>query len=167
MTQIDDPRQLVKILLEEEFNTANLVGSFTPVYSTGWFNEVGKPIVTVSNPEESPVNGGDTGFTYSKSDGTGGAADVAGTVQVNCWAHRGHTSENPKQVTWDLSEEVKRIANDTSQPANHSFTSSKVSGDNLGYLSWFDRDAFVEERDDEDEPLFRFRCLVGYGYLNK
>jgi len=167
MTQIDDPKLLLKFLVEEELDTANIVGSFDPVVATGWFNDVGKPLITVSTSEESPVGGGDTGFTYVKSDGTGGAADLSGTIQINCWADRQLTNENPKQVVWDLSEEVKRIVNETSQPAQHSFTTNQVSGDNYNFLSWRGRPPADLTEKDREAVMFRELCIVGYGYLNK
>lgn len=86
--QITDIRLLVRDVLREQWDNSELVTPLTDDdIHTGWYDDgKGYPQVTVTNPEEGVLDGGDTGVTGINGSGDGYVQHRNGTVLVNCWA---------------------------------------------------------------------------------
>lgn len=111
---IKDIRLQVRNLLRTNWNNAEMVESLDDDdIHTGWWDE-GKdnPQVTVSHPEESPLQGGDSGVTGLKGDGTGYVQHINGTITVNCWggSREDYANRGEAEVqTQAMADEVERI----------------------------------------------------------
>ena len=150
---ITDPKVTITSLLKTNWSGSNTSG-VTPTFSTGWFDEKAQhPMVTITNESEATTGGGNTG--YFGIDGAGGTAhqQIVGSVDVNVWSTRDDSSSvNPKQLTFEMSEEVKRIVR-----ANY------LSATDLDFISWGGR---LERVDTNQSPTsYRYLCQVTYGYL--
>jgi hypothetical protein len=80
-----EPReQLVLDILRGNWDNTNTFG-LTPKISYGWFEGVDQPQVTIQQPSEGPINGGNTG--YSAIDGSDGTLhqDISGSVDLHIW----------------------------------------------------------------------------------
>ncbi len=125
-----------------------------PVIRHGWVNRTGKsPEVTVSNPEESPLAGGSTGFSGINQSGHP-TQEVDGTVTVNVWADRDRTNENPRKLVFEMKNEVQRII-----IANALVPTS----DDYSHISYMGGRRMPPETDVKP-PMWRWQILVGYGY---
>lgn len=153
----DAPEVVVRAILTDEWNPANTL-DITPNVHMGWLDPSGnQPEVTVSNPEESPVLGADTGFRGIAPDGSP-TKDIGGTVMVNVWASRDRTDANPRQLVHLMKEEVRRIIDEVHHDA--------PTSDDLIYLS-FDGGQRRVEQEDDPPVVYRFLTRVGYGYSNR
>jgi len=99
---VKDIKLLVRDLLRNEWDNTD---SVKPVESddihTGWWDaSKDYPQVTVTSDEEGPLNGGDTGVTGIKGDGSGYVQHRNGTVLVDCWAgsQEDYSSRGEEQV---------------------------------------------------------------------
>lgn len=151
-TSITDPILTIKDLLKDNWNPAN-TSSVTPTFSTGWWDESNtSPQVTITNPDD--IARGTTGYTGIKSDGSGPTQEYDGEVDVGCWAVRdedGH-NVNPKKLTYEFKEEIRRILMANAQGAG-----------SLNRIALM-RDTLVV--DQEATPTLYHRvCEVGYGYI--
>lgn len=172
MTTIDDPKLVLKELLVDEWNAAN-VYDVTPKRNTGWRDsDLAGPQVTVSGDEESPLN--PTGFSGIEPDGSGPTATTRGTVALNTWTTRPLTEatatgmDNPKGLSKALSSECKRIVRANLDPGQHAFNVGGLTAEHYRYISWLGREFLPEEPDaDEDPIVYRYRCEVRYEYLDR
>lgn len=149
---MEDPKLTIKDLIKDGWNAAN-VSSVTPSFSTGWFDrKATHPQITVTNPDEMPVRGGETGYSGIKADGSGPTQTRVGGLLVNCWAHRDDGSGvNPKQLTWEMSEEVERI-----------ILANFNQATDLDGISFGDR---IERIDDSVSPaVYRYECTIIFWY---
>lgn len=148
---IADPKLTIKNLLATNWTASN-TSNVTPTFGTGWFNEESKhPQVTVTDRNDTPIRGGETGYQAIKSDGSGPTQTIIGTANVNVWSTRDANSVNPKQLTHEMAEEVQRIV-----LANYN-----GSGD-LRWLAW---GGALERVDTQVRPaVFRYLCEVRYSY---
>ena len=131
----------------------------------GWVSPDGtSPEVTVSNPEESPVNTG-TGYTGLNQHGHP-TQQMAGTVQVNCWATRDRmpvvsssggyeTRMNPRQWVTLAKLEVERIIREEVYDA--------PTVDEIKWLSLMGANRFGEEGEGGDPMMWRYQIFVGWG----
>lgn len=153
---------LVLELLKDAWNASNTFG-VTPKISFGWFREdVPQPQVTVGQPEESPVDGGETGYSHISADGNPGQT-IGGTVDVHVWSTpdkleaQGASTNNPRQYNERCCEEVQRIVGENaSTPTNPSTGNEPVSS--LAY----DGRQPVPEPDHDDR--YHYIATVQYGY---
>lgn len=154
--------KLVLDLLEDEWNASNTFGA-TPHISYGWFDESKTvPQVTIRQPEESPVDGGNTGYSHIGPDGDPGQT-IGGTVQVHVWSssdrldQAGASTSNPREFNERCCEEVQRIVTaNAASPTNPSTGAQPVSS-----IAYDGRDPVPEP----DRPnVFHYRALVRYGY---
>lgn len=85
---ITDPKLTVQDLLRANWDNTDMVVALNDdEIHTGWFDANRSfPQVTVTSTEEGVVNGGESGVTGLKGDGTGVTQHRNGTVLVNCWA---------------------------------------------------------------------------------
>lgn len=163
MTTVLDvaPEVLVRSILRgvgvySGWKPANTSG-VTPRIHQGWLDRgYDEPEVTITNPEESPVQGGETG--YRGIDPAGGSPHqrIDGTVTVVCWSSRERSNVNARQLTHEMKEEVRRLIQD-----DYDAPSSSVI-DRLSYLNGQRR----PEDTEEEETLYRYDVLVGYGYTS-
>jgi len=113
-TNISDIRLKVRDLLRQNFDNTEMVESLEDDdIHTGWWDG-GKdaPQITITNTEESPLQGGDSGITGLKGDGSGYVQHINGTVTVNCWAggREDYTNEGEAQVQAQaMADEIERI----------------------------------------------------------
>lgn len=158
---MNDPKIQLRDLLLDEWNTSNTSLSDRPRVHTGWYDYKNPvPQVTITNKEESTVNGGDTGI--SAGTGTGKPAQHrAGTILVNGWSGtreelRGEgpndTDINPKQMAYELGKEIVRIT---------------LNYDIDDFLSI--APDTVRELADSDAPeiVFREECVIRFVYVRR
>ena len=157
----ESPSTLVLDILQDGWTAGNTFGQ-TPDIHFGWFNEDSTvPQVTVGQPEESPVDGGTTGYNSITQDGSPGQ-EVDGTVEVNVWARRGDmgssTTTNPRQYNYQATEEIQRLCEaNANAPTNPDTGNQPV--DHIAYLGR------QPQPDTNRTPtVFRYIVPVGYGY---
>lgn len=151
---MQDPVLTIKDLVKDNWDNSNTAISYDPDIHTGWHQEeANNPQVTASNPEESPIRGGATGYAAMDPTGSGGVQELDGTVNVDCWSDREvESGVNPKQLTFEFTEEVKRIV----KANQHSATDLRV-------IAYGGR-TFVPPDSDENPPVFHYNVPVGYLY---
>lgn len=105
-----DPKLSIKDLIKTNWVAANIVGTITPDFHTGWWNP--KSLSTqLTFTGKSGAFQGESGYGAIEGGGGGPVQIKDGVLFVNCWAFRdeGAGSPNPKQVVYDCTEEVRRI----------------------------------------------------------
>jgi len=111
---IKDIKLLVRDLLRENWDNTSLVENVeSDDIHTGWWDD-GKafPQVTITADEEGPLNGGNTGVTALKGDGSGYVQHRNGTVLVDVWAgsREDYTNRGEEQLQLqEMMDEVERI----------------------------------------------------------
>lgn len=167
----DAPEVLVKNLVRDEWDASNVLG-ITPYTHHGWVEssldgETSSDAyfeVAVDDPDESPVNGGQTGFSGTDGAGRGPVQEMAGEVYVRCFAQRGRVGQdgngedaNPRQAARLMRDEVERILD-----AHYDGTDAEGEPTDLEYLAW---GGAARRKDAEREPtLWWFECLATFGY---
>ena len=105
-----DPTISIKNLVVTNWVPGNIVGTLTPDFHTGWWNpkSIGAQ-VTFTGKDESFE--GVAGYNAIEGGGGGPVQITNGVLFVNCWAYRdeGAGGANPKQVVYDMAEEIRRI----------------------------------------------------------
>ena len=105
-----DPLVSVKNLIKTNWIPGNVVGTTTPDVHTGWWNPKSLAAqITVSGKSESFE--GASGYNAIEGGGGGPVQIVNGVMFANCWAYRneGVAGPNPKQLVYDMAEEIRRI----------------------------------------------------------
>lgn len=151
-----DPVLTVKDLLKNNWVIGNTNLTEIPQIHTGWYSEDQNHVqVSVTGGDERPVRGGETGFA-GIAQGGAPAQIRGGEIYVDIWCHRdmimGTSTPipNPKDVRWNLSNEVMRIITANYQPADYL------------WLSFWDR---LKITDIEKSPIiFRMRCIIRFGW---
>jgi len=154
-----DPTLTIKNLLRDEWATAN-TSNIEPNFSTGWWDDNNDmPQVTVGHADEGPNPDTTTGQTRLGTTGTV-AQNVSGAVDVNCWASRESSSENPKKVVFEFKEEARRIIQSNIECS----ATSPVDLTGMNYLGW---GGAIDRADTDVNPVvYRKLCAVRYGYHN-
>lgn len=154
---MQDPVLTIKDLLASNWSSSNTSVGYDPAIHTGWHSsEADEPQVTVSNPEESPIRGGTTGYAAADATGAGGVQELDGTVSVDCWSDRDvEDSVNPKKLTFEFTEEIKRIV-----------TANQHAATDLRIINYGGR-TFVPPDPDESPPVFHYAVPVGYLYESR
>lgn len=157
MTAIQDPVITVEELLADNWNAGNTSIGYDPDIHTGWHSDdADSPQVTVTNPEESPLGGGETGFSAMDGAGGGAVQELSGTVNVDCWSDRDvEGGVNPKKLTYEFTEEVKRIVD-----------ANRLTATDLRLIAYLGR-AFVPPGSEEHPPAFRYNCPINYLYESR
>lgn len=166
MTELDDPKRVLAELLNDEWDASNTLG-VTPEIRTGWRDsDLPAPQVTVGTDEESPIT--PTGFSGMSGSGGGPTATIRGTVQVNTWVSREVTDENPKQLSSEVSKEIKRVVRENLNPSTHAFGISGLTAENYRYISWLGREFLPTEPSENESPVvYRYLCEIRYEYLDE
>lgn len=77
-------------------------------------------------------------------------------MAVDCWSDRDvESSVNPKKLTYEFTEEIKRIV-----------MANQTSATDLETLAFGGR-TFVPPGDEEDPPVFHYNCPVQYLYESR
>lgn len=167
----DAPEVVIRNVLRGDWTPANVdnwVVDTDVAIHHGWLDpDYDLPEITISNPEESPINGGQTGYSGFKPDGSGPTQDIAGTVEVNTWASRPRllnltngSIENPRQAIYLMKHEVERLLR-----AHAQGTDENDNPTDLRRLSYLGATRFVENQADDDrDTVYRYRVLAGYGF---
>lgn len=154
---MNDPKTSIKNLLKDNW-VASHTSAVTPHVHTGWYDSKSNLIqVTITNPSEGPVDGGQTGYFGLSASGTP-AQEWVGYVVFNCWVTKPAISAlgltvNPKKLAFEIREEAKRIVK-----ANYEEISD------LQWISWRGGDEVVD--DSQSPVVFRWVGEIGYGYLD-
>jgi len=160
-----EPRErLVLELLKDDWGNGDVDDfGITPKISFGWFEEdVDQPQVTVGQPEESPVDGGQTGYSHISADGDPGQT-VGGTIDVHVWSStedldaQNASTSNPREFNERACEEVQRIVS-----ANAASPTNPATGNDPVSSIAYDGRQPVPEPDRDD--VFHYVAIVQYGY---
>ena len=165
----DAPEVVVKNLIRDAWDATNTL-DITPYVHHGWLEsdlesdgdayfEVG-----VADPDESPVNGGQTGFSGIDGAGRGPTQEMGGEVLVRCFAQRGRVGKNgngeganPRQASYLMRAEVERIID-----AHYEARDADGNPTDLGFLSW---GGARRDRDPDETPvLYWYECVANFGY---
>jgi hypothetical protein len=155
------PETLVHDLLEDSWVASNTY-DFKPDIHYGWFDDDGgNPQLTIGQPEDSTVSGGDTGYQSINQSGEPGQ-EFAGTVDLNVWSRRsdmsGPSTGNPRQYNYQVTEEIRRIIrNNADQPVNPRTGNTPVE-----VVAWLSREPFQET--ERRKVVFRYLVTVGFNY---
>jgi len=149
---MDDPKLSIKNLIKDNWDAGN-VSDVTPVIHCGWFDtKASTPQITITDTSEVVEAGGVSGYTGMTSSGTPAQLWV-GSASVNCWVTREAVSVNPKQLLFEMREELKRIIQ-----ANYDEISD------LHFIAW---KGGMELVDTAQSPVvYRWVGEVGYAYLD-
>lgn len=149
-----DPKITIRQLLTTGWNSAN-VSNVTPKVHTGWFRDdwMDEAQVCITGPFENPLSGGATGFYGFRGDGSpGGVRLTIGDMVVSVWAHYELPyAINPKQLTFEMSEEVKRIID-----------ANTITISDFEWLTWLSKSEIVDNS--LTPTLFRYNCMIRYMY---
>lgn len=155
-----DPNLILYDVLRDGFDNSNTSLATAPNIHTGWYDyAAAAPQITVTNAEDSVVNGGATGYTGAT--GAGGGSQVrAGTALVNCWAGRrsdlkgagtGGADLNPKAVSWEMAKEASRVLNasadGTTNPTSGNREFNSVAADGVRLLVETEQDHAIYRRE--------------------
>jgi hypothetical protein len=146
-----DPKVSIKNLVKNNWVAANIVGTTTPDFHTGWWNPKSLAAqLTFGSRSESFQ--GVSGYDAIEGGGGGPVQIANGVLFANCWAFRdeGASGPNPKQLVYDMAEETRRIV-----LANY----DQIS--NLDFVSILSVDE-VEPNPNEQPMVFRMAVTVGY-----
>lgn len=147
-----DPKMTVHDLIDSDWDNTNTSINYDPDIHTGWHNpESTDPEVTISSAEETPTAGG-TGFSAIDPTGAGPVMELDGVVSVDCWSDREVADPNPKTLTFEFTEEVKRILK------NH-----LLDAQDLRFLVYHGRREIPPESDDPT-PTFHYAVRAWYQY---
>lgn len=156
-SQITDPVKALIDLYEAKWDNANTSISSDPFISGGWWSfDEERPQITITGYEESPIEGGQTGYVGIDS-GNPPVQLLSGTAQVDTWAESETVSVDPQKLVFQMSEEVRRITQEESRA-----TDATVS--DFRSLSWFGRTQ--SPKVDADPVVYRQRCVVGVRYFS-
>lgn len=152
------PELVVRKILIDGWDATQTDG-ITPEIHRGWTDpSIDVPEITISDTEESPRGGGDTGYISIAQDGRP-SQEIGGTVRVNVWVDRdrlreaGATQTNAFRYSILAALEAKSCIEDAYDAP---------SSDHITYVSYLGRQHFVDS--DADPVEHRQLVTVGYGY---
>ena len=128
------PKIAAKLVLEKDWDASNTSLSDAPSIHTGRYDQGSEnPQVTLTRVDENVQGGGETGV--SGIDGRGGLVqDNIGMVQVDCWSDRAASEANPKKLTREFAEEVRRVLLGTGTDLAEKLEGTKLDGTDLVWL---------------------------------
>lgn len=159
---------IIKGVLDSGFDRTNTDLASDPPVHTGWYNyNQGGVAISVSNAEDGPVGGGDTGITGM--DGGGNTTQIrAGFVLVNCWpGTRAETSDattasgtdNPKELAWQMALEVVKTIGSNGSGTTHPSTGEQE----LNSLAPGTKRRVADDAGEETRYRYEVPILYSYG----
>jgi hypothetical protein len=120
---ITDVKLTIRDLIQDAWSAPTLpVAVESDDIHTGWFDSgKGFPQISVTNDEESPFGGGETGYSAIDGGGDGGIQTRSGTVLVTAWAGSRSDYENrgEEQLQAELmADELERIVSQNQSPGS-------------------------------------------------
>lgn len=160
----EEPDKIVYDLLRNNWDNTNTTYSSDPSFQTGSYDfGTTDPQVSVSEPTDSVVGGGDTDITAIT--GSGGVVQRrAGTVFVRCWSGtfedtRSSDAGNPKNAAFRLAKEARRIILKNAQGTRNDDGTRQLESLAPGR---------VRRRTEGDDPTeFRYEVEVTFTYVDK
>jgi hypothetical protein len=117
---IDDIKLTVRDLLQTAWGATLPAAVETDDIHTGWHDAgKGDPQVSVTNDEESPFGGGETGYSAIDGGGAGGIQTRSGTVLVTAWAGSRDDYDNRGEEQLQaqgMANEIERIVGQNQSP---------------------------------------------------
>lgn len=166
--QLDAPEVVVKNAIRDGWDASN-TESITPYIHHGWLESEsdGYYEVTVSNPDESPIYGGDTGYSGIDPTGAGPTQRIGGTVNVNVWSQRGRTGQNgnetnPRKAAYMMKAEVERVLHEECFDGIIPDGAGGTVATDLSFIAPGGSRRLVEE--DEEPVMYRYEVRARYGY---
>lgn len=164
MTTREAREDLVIELLKANWTPANTF-DVTPKLSYGSYDgSLDTPQLTVGQPEESPVDGGQTGYSGMTADGNP-SKTMGGSLLVHAWATaqqldaQSANTDNPRQYNERVLEEAERIIdNNAVDPTNPDTNAQPVN-----YLTFEGRNPPGVD-DDRNPPVYHYPATIAYGY---
>jgi hypothetical protein len=146
-------------LLEDNWDASNTSADSAPKFHTGIYDEdANKPQVSVTTVSETPIGGGETGYSYLSAGGSQGGQDRDGVVDVGLWADRRDVqavnAAHPKKLTYEFHREVNRIVMD-----------NQTNLSEVRYLGPTDSELLVEG--DRQPVVFHRVQTLTYGYAHE
>lgn len=148
-----DIRVWLMTTFEQNWQADNTSG-ITPAINTGWYDQsVDAPQVSIPDANEDPSHGGQTGFSGIPQTGGTPIQNLIGESHVHVWSHRGDSANvNPKELTWQMAEEVRRIVRANFHgPSDYTFVSYR------GRQWQPDRT--------QSPPVLRYITVIGFGRI--
>ena len=148
----DAPEVVAHNLLRDNWDSTN-TSNVTPLIHHGWVDlGADEPEVTISDPDENVLGGGETGYSGLSADGSP-VQDFTGTVTINVWTDRKRSNVNPRKLAWEMRCEVGRILHENYDPTP---TYDLYPIADLGARRFVDSES--------DETMWRYQVTMGYGY---
>lgn len=118
---IPDIKLTVRNLLRNNWSASSLPKSvLDDDIHTGWYdNGKGAPQVSVTNDEQSPFGGGETGYSAIDGGGDGGVQTRSGTVLVTAWAgsDADYDANGAEELqASEMASEIERIIGQNQRP---------------------------------------------------
>lgn len=164
-TPTDAPEVVVKNLIRDAWdpNRFEAGDEITPAVHHGWVDRENDTYeVTISNPQQFAIGGGETGYSGVSSDGEV-RQDWTGQVTANCWAARPWTgvdggTMNPRKATYLMAWQIKQIAKEHSNGTN-------AQGEQTDLETIAVTDARRISPSEDDTPIvWRYMVRVGFTY---
>jgi hypothetical protein len=144
-----EPRILIKDLVKDNWVAANVLGTTTPDWHTGWHNPSSLLSQgTFTNPSESAQ--GAHGYGAIEGGGGGAVQIWTGVLFLDFWARRVDGGVNPKQLNYECGQEAVRI-----------ILANAASVANLAVIGVVMNTELPPETD-KDPPVFRRSLTIGY-----
>jgi len=120
---IDDPKLTIRDTVRDNWSASGLPESISDSdIHTGWFDDgKGFPQVSVSNEEDSPFNGGETGYGAIDGGGKGGIQLRSGTVLVTAWggSRDDYANRGEEQLqAQGMADEIESIVAENQAPGD-------------------------------------------------
>lgn len=161
----EEPDKIIYDLLRTNWEHTNTTYSSDPKFQTGWYDfGSDAPQVSVTEPGDSVINGGDTGITALT--GSGGVVQRrVGETYATCWSGtfddtRAAGAGNPKNAAFQMANEARRIL------LKYANGTRKTDGSKQ---LWSIAPGEVQRRTNEgDDPtVFRYEVTVIYTYEDR
>jgi hypothetical protein len=149
---MNDPVISIKDLVKDNWTAANTSG-VTPYCHTGWWDTKSNHVqITFTDPSKVVVAGGAAHFTGMTSSGVPAKLWDC-TLTVNIWITRESAGKEPKQLRFEMEQEVDRILKKYFEEIS-----------DLQYVTW--KGGFGTVESDPPPTVYRLIGEVGYAYLD-
>jgi hypothetical protein len=160
-----EPKEAAEIILRDEWDASNTSISSAPAIHTGNYDQGSEdPQVTITTVSETAPGAGTTGISAQ----TGGGAlvqDSVGRLQIDCWSDRQEALPNPKQLTREMAEEVRRILLGVGTDVRTKLSGTKLDGTDL--IQMTPRTPPAERSPETDRTPVVYGYLIEAGYYYK